>query len=82
MKIPNRPGFESKNVDYAFFEKAVYGLSTEVFTFEALSNAYLYVKDDFSKEHAFLDDRWLRIGITDAGGFHSGFILSPSAFRF
>lgn len=41
----------SKNSSYSMFSNAVYGLSAEVFSFNALELAYKNARDDFDKEH-------------------------------
>jgi len=43
--------YETKNVEYSSYKDGLYGLSAEVFSFEALKKAYLKANDDYSKEH-------------------------------
>lgn len=43
--------YENNNCRYSMFSNAIYGLSSEVFSFEALENAYKFARNDFDKEH-------------------------------
>lgn len=43
--------YESSKSDYSMFSNAIYGLSAEVFSYDALKKAYLNADDDYSKEH-------------------------------
>lgn len=43
--------YEAKEVDYSMFLNAIYGLSAEVFSFDALKLAYENSRNNFDKEH-------------------------------
>ena len=43
--------FETNDCDYSMFTNAVYGLSAEIFSYNALKEAYEFARNDFDKEH-------------------------------
>lgn len=43
--------YEKKNVDYAVFEDSIYGISSEVFSFKSLEQAFNTTEDLYDMEH-------------------------------
>lgn len=43
--------YESSEADYSMFTNAIYGLSAEIFSYNALKQAYENSRDDFDREH-------------------------------
>ena len=43
--------YEKSKSDYSMFSNAIYGLSAEVFSFDALKSAYENARDNFDQEH-------------------------------